>query len=69
MQKENDERASELMTRSEAAKYLRLSPGTLANWQSTQRQKIPCLKLGGRIFYRQADLYKWIELKEVNKIN
>ncbi len=69
MQKENDEKSSALMNRAEAAKYLRLSPGTLANWQSTQREKIPCIKLGGRRFYRQVDLIKWIELKEVNKIN
>ena len=69
MEKQNDERASELMTRTEAAQYLRLAPGTISNWQSTQRQKIPCIKLGGRVFYRKADLVKWIELKEVNKIN
>ena len=69
MEKQNDERSSELMTRSEAARFLRLAPGTISNWQSTQKQKIPCLKLGGRIFYRQADLCKWVEQQAVNKIN
>lgn len=70
MQKENEqEKTSELLTRSEAAAYLRLSPGTLANWMSTQRQRIPCVKLGGKVFYRRADLFKWIEQHAVNKIN
>lgn len=63
------EKTNELLNRDEAAKYLRLSPGTLANWQSTQRQKIPCVKLGGRIFYRATELQKWIEQNEVNAIN
>ena len=69
MEKQNEVRSSELLNRSEAAQYLRLAPGTLANWQSTQREKIPCLKLGGRVFYRQADLCKWVEQQAVNKIN
>jgi hypothetical protein len=60
---------SELLNRTEAADFLRLTPGTLANWQSTQRQKIPCVKLGGRIFYRVTDLQKWIEQQAINAIN
>lgn len=63
------EKTNELLNRDEAANFLRLSPGTLANWQSTQRQKIPCVKLGGRIFYRATDLQKWIEQNAVNAIN
>lgn len=69
MKMQNEGRSSELLNRSEAAKYLRLSAGTLSNWHSTQKEKIPCLKLGGRIFYRESDLCKWLELKQVNKIN
>ena len=64
----NEKRTSDLLDRAEAAKILRLSPGTLANWQSTQRRKIPCLKLGKRVFYREADLQKWLELQAVNPI-
>jgi hypothetical protein len=63
------EKTNELLNRDEAANFLRLSPGTLANWQSTQRQKIPCVKLGGRIFYRATDLQKWIEQQVFNAIN
>lgn len=69
MKTQREGRSSELLNRSEAARYLRLSPGTLANWQSTQKEKIPCLKLGGRIFYRESDLRKWLDFKAVNKIN
>ena len=64
----NESRNSELMDREEAAKFLRLSPGTLANWQSTQRQKVPSLKLGKRIFYRKPDLEKWLEQRVINRI-
>ena len=65
----SSERKSDLLDRVEAASFLRLSPGTLANWQSTQKQKIPCLKLGGRIFYRATDLQKWLEQQAVNLID
>lgn len=64
-----NERKSELLDRLEAAKFLRLSPSTLANWQSTQRKKIPCFKLGKRIFYRESDLAKWLELQIMNPVN
>ncbi|MFZ2656850.1 MAG: helix-turn-helix domain-containing protein [Victivallales bacterium] len=62
------ERKSELLDRIEAAAFLRLSPATLANWHSTQRMKIPCHKLGKRVFYRETDLQKWLELQAVNPI-
>lgn len=64
----NEKRTSDLLDRAEAANFLRLSPGTLANWQSTQRRKIPCFKLGKRIFYKECDLKKWLELQAVNPI-
>ncbi len=57
---------SELLNRGEAAAFLRLSAGTLANWQSTGRQKIPFVKLGRRIFYKRGDLKKFIEGKTQN---
>ncbi len=61
-------RKTELMNRMEAAEFLRLSPGTLANWQSTQRHKIPAIKLGKRIFYRRHELEKWLETRRINPI-
>ncbi len=70
MQKENEEEKSELITRKEAAQYLHLSAGTVANWHSSKHsQRIPCYKIGGRVFYRQTDLCKWVEQQAVNKIN
>jgi hypothetical protein len=59
---------SELRDRKQAAAFLHLSPTTLANWHSTQRMKIPCFKLGKRVFYRESDLTKWLELQAVNPI-
>lgn len=52
---------SELLTRKEAAQYLRLKPNTLAVWLSTKRVNIPCVKIGGRVMYRKQDLDKFIE--------
>lgn len=59
---------SELMNRREAAQFLRLNPGTLANWHSTGRYKIPALKLGKRVFYRKHELEQWLETRRVNPI-
>jgi hypothetical protein len=62
------ETQTELLNRCEAAEFLRLAPGTLSNWHSTQKVKIPCFKLGKRVFYRKADLNKWLEQQAVNSI-
>lgn len=62
------QRKTELRNRIEAAAFLNLSPGTLANWHSTQKMKIPCFKLGKRVFYRESDLTKWLEQQAVNPI-
>jgi excisionase family DNA binding protein len=59
---------SSLLNREEAANYLRLSPGTLANWITTHRVKLPYLKLGRRVFYREEDLTKWMDAQAVNVI-
>jgi hypothetical protein len=53
-------RRSELLTTEEAAEFLRLKPHTLENmrWQETGPY---FLKLGGRVFYRRADLKAWCD--------
>jgi hypothetical protein len=53
-----DHRKLQLLTTIEAAEYLRLKPHTLENmrWQGTGPF---FLKLGGRVFYRRADLKLW----------
>ena len=50
-----------LMTPQEAAGYLRLRPSTLATWRSTGRYDLAFVRLGSRVFYRQADLDAFIE--------
>jgi len=52
---------SELMTRAEAAEYLRVAPATLACWASNGRHAIPFVKLGSKVCYRRGDLDKWLE--------
>ena len=42
------------MSRKDAAKYLGLTPKTLAMWQS--QGKLKCVKIGGRAFYFRDQL-------------
>ncbi len=59
---------TELIDRKEAAGVLHISPGTLANWQSTGFRRVPHIKLGRRVMYRRADLDRFIESNLVNPI-
>lgn len=51
------------LSRTHAAKYLGVAPQTLANWRSLGRGP-KHMKLGGRVFYRLADLEAFIEATE-----
>ena len=55
-----------MTTRTEAAEYLGVSPGTLANWASTKRQRIPYVKAGKRVTYRRRDLDRWLDTRVVD---
>lgn len=44
----------------QAAEYLGLAPGTLANWR-TRRIGPTFSKLGALILYRREDLDRWVE--------
>ncbi len=57
-----------LMTRNEAADYLGVASGTLANWQCSGFRRLPFLKLGRHIRYRKQDLDGWIEASVQNRI-
>lgn len=58
------ERIDMLMTRRQAASFLRLSPATLATWAS--RSKGPAFfKAGGRAVYRMADLYSFLGITDM----
>ena len=50
-----------LLSRREAADYLRISPGTLAVWDCTKRYDLKPLKVGRSVRYRRSELDKFIE--------
>ncbi|MBD2704693.1 helix-turn-helix domain-containing protein [Spirosoma sp. BT702] len=50
-----------LIDRREAAKYLSVSPGTLAVWDCTKRYDLKPRKIGRAVRYRRSDLDKFIE--------
>ena len=54
--------APELLTHREAAKFLRITSGTLHVWRAKGRYGIPYIQLGhGRVFYRPEDLTKFLD--------
>ena len=48
------------MTTEEAAAYLAVKPATLQVWRSTNRRKLPYVKVGGNVRYRRQDLDQFI---------
>jgi len=53
-------RGRTLLTENEAAAYLDVTTGTLAVWRSTGRYKIPFIKVGRNVRYKQDDLDAWL---------
>lgn len=51
---------SGLMTTEQAAAYLAVKPATLQVWRSTNRKKLPYVKVGGNVRYRRQDLDAFI---------
>ena len=47
---------TELMSRSEAARYIGVRPSTLACWCSTRRYHIPIVRVGRLVRYLKSDL-------------
>lgn len=56
----NEKLRRELLTREEAARYLGVSPGTLAVWASTKRYRLPYYKIGAKVFYDRRDLDQFL---------
>ena len=50
-----------LLDRKSAAKYLKISPGTLAVWDCTKRYNLNPLKVGRAVRYRRADLDHFLQ--------
>jgi hypothetical protein len=57
---------SPLMTRVEAAAYLKIRPQTMALWRQTGRYNLPCIKVGRVCRYRKSDLDAFIASRTVN---
>lgn len=57
----NEAKNEPLLDRKSAAKYLNVSPGTLAVWDCTKRYDLKPLKVGRSVRYRRADLDKFLE--------
>ncbi|WP_233207859.1 helix-turn-helix domain-containing protein [Siphonobacter sp. BAB-5405] len=49
------------MDRKSAARYLRVSPGTLAVWDCTKRYNLKHIKIGRSVRYRKCDLDQFLE--------
>lgn len=50
-----------LFDRKSAAKYLRVSPGTLAVWDCTKRYDLKPLRIGRSVRYRKSYLDQFLE--------
>lgn len=60
--------AGEILSRDEAAAFLRVAPATLQNWAAhgTGPRYSRSGDVRGRAFYRRADLLRWLESRAVN---
>ena len=56
---------SPLLTRGEAARYLKVEPQTLAAWACHGRYDLPLIKVGRSARYRLADLDDFIDRRRV----
>jgi excisionase family DNA binding protein len=56
---------SDLLTQTEAAAYLGLSPNTLEVWRCTKRYELPYVKVGRLIRYRRSELDAWLDSRSV----
>ena len=54
-----------LLSVTQTAEYLDVSPGTLQNWRSSGSQLIPWVMVGAKVMYREEDLNEWIESRMV----
>jgi len=59
--------AGEILSRDEAAEFLRVSPATLQNWAAhgTGPRYSRSGDVRGRTLYRRADLLRWVEARAV----
>lgn len=53
----------QLLNTKETARLLGLSPQTLAQWRCNRTVDLPYVKIGGRVFYRWEDIWRFIEYR------
>ena len=58
---------SDLLTQEQAASVLGISPGTLEQWRTTHRYRLPYIKVGSRVRYRRSDLETFIVSRTVGE--
>ena len=59
----------ETLNRREAARYLGVSPQTLANWRCSGTNNVPMIKVGDKCVYRREELDEWMERRRVGDNN
>jgi excisionase family DNA binding protein len=59
---------SGLMKPRQAADYLQITENTLQAWRSTNRKKLPYVKVGGQVRYRREDLDQFIAINVCNPV-
>lgn len=56
-----------LLTTTEAADYLGITPGTLEVWRCTKKQNIEYIRVGRKIKYRKESLDRYLESRTINQ--
>ncbi len=56
---------NDLLTRKQAAEFLKLKPQTLAVWAIDGRYSLPVIKVGRSCRYRVSDLEAWLAKRTV----
>ena len=56
---------NKLLTRKEAAEYLGVEENTLAVWACNNRYKLPYIKVGRLVRYKQSELDEFLERQTV----
>lgn len=58
--------SSDLLTRDEAAAFLRIRPQTLAAWLTTGRYRLPVVRIGRSVRYKLSDLQEFVASRTVS---
>jgi Helix-turn-helix domain len=48
-----------------AARFIGVEPSTLPVWRCTRRYDLPYVKVGAKVYYDEADLLRFLELRKV----